>query len=170
MEYTNVYKGRYSVRSYLDKKIEDEVLNKICEAGRIAPSAKNKQPLKILVLKSEEALDKINKVSKCIYGALVVFVVCYDELESWKNEATGVYVGTQDASIACTQMMLEAWNQGVGSCWINMFDVDKLREEFNLPETIVPVCLLILGYPTEEAQPSEMHHTKKSYEEIFVEL
>ena len=170
MELSKVIRERYSVRNFLDKEIEKEKLEDIFEAGRLAPTAKNSQPQRIYVLKSKEALDKIRSLTKCTYGAPLVLLCCYDKNESWKNKLSLEDSGVEDVSITCTQMMLEAWNQGIGSCWVNMYDSKKIKKEFGLEDNIVPVCLLPLGYASDMAKPIPMHFEKKDREEIFFEI
>jgi nitroreductase len=171
MEFTDVIKERYSVRSYSDRKIEEEKLEKILQAGILAPTAKNIQPQRIYVLESAEAVEKTRNLTPCTYGAPMVLLVCYDKNESWKNTASGEDSGVEDASIACTHIMLEAWNQGIGSCWVNMYNSNKVKAEFNLPENIVPVCMLPIGYASQDAKPNEIfHNSYKSKEEIYIKL
>lgn len=170
MEYGEVIKNRYSVRDFSSKKIEDEKLEKILEAGLIAPTARNIQPLKIFVIQSKENLEKINLVSPCIYGANTVLAICYDVDISAKNVLSGEDSGEQDASIVCTHMMLEATNLGLGSVWVGMFDSNKFREFFNLPKNIIPVCLLPVGYIGENAKPSINHTKRKNKDEIYVRI
>ena len=168
MEYTELIKSRYSSRKFLEKEVEQEKIDKIIEAGIIAPTAKNIQPQKILVIKSKNALDKIAKVSPCVYGAKCVMVVFYDNNIVCKLP-NGMNTGAEDCSIVTTQMMLEATNQGLGTCWVNAFDPVKLKMEFNYPENWNPVCMLDIGY--SDAQPNSiMHFNKKNRNEIFKEI
>jgi nitroreductase len=126
MELESVIRDRYSVRKFKDDKVSEELLKKLMEISVLAPSAKNVQPLHILTLTSDDALRKINEASPCIYNAPVVFVVCYDKNNVF-NLSNGTNSGSEDASIIATHIMLEATNLGLGTCWINMFDEDKIR-------------------------------------------
>ncbi len=76
MNFEDVIRERFSTRSFKNEKISHEKLDKILEAGRLAPTAKNIQPQKIYVLESDDALNKINECSPCIYGARTVLLVC----------------------------------------------------------------------------------------------
>ncbi|MBQ1550911.1 MAG: nitroreductase family protein [Bacilli bacterium] len=165
MDFENVIKERYSVRKFLDKPVEEEKIEKIMEACRLAPTAKNKQPIKVFVIKSSEGLEKIDSISVCRYNAPLVFLVCYDLNNCWYNEDKTVNSGIEDASICTTHMMLEAYNIGLGSCWINLMDYSKCREVFNLDENIVPLCLLDVGYSDMPAGP--LHSKSKEIDEIF---
>lgn len=168
MELLDLIKERYSVRSYDERPIEAEKLEKILLAAKHAPTGKNFQPQKIYVLQSEEALRKANEVSPCIFGAPLVLLVCYDEPRAWRSPfVEGYNCGEMDATIVCDEMMLEAWSLGIGSCWVKYFDPAKLAEVFELPEKIKPVCLLTLGYSAEDSKPLEkMHNSFRPMEEI----
>ena len=85
MSFLDLMKERYSVRKFSDKKVEDEKLELILEAGRVAPTAKNYQPQRMLVLRSEENIAKLNKLSPCVYGATTAIMVCGDERVAWQN-------------------------------------------------------------------------------------
>lgn len=168
MEFEQVLKGRYSVRKYQDRPIEDEKLSRIIKAGLIAPTACNYQPQRIFVLKSEEALAKIRSITRCAFNAPVVFLLAYDETEEWHNPLQeGIVSGPQDTSIAATQMMLAAWDQGLGSCWVCFFPNDEVAKAFDLPEHIKPVMLLPVGYAAEDAVPAKGHMEKRPAEELL---
>lgn len=157
---------RYSVRSFTDQKVPQEMIDKIIQAGRVAPTAVNNQPQKVYVLQSEDAIKKINSISPCIYGAPQVLLVCYDEDLSWidrnnGNQASGVI----DATIVLTHMMLECTDLGLGSCWVGMFDMNMCKTLFDLPSNIHPLALMPFGYPAEDSQPSKMHTTYRPLEE-----
>ena len=138
---------RYSVRSYSNQPIEQKKIDLILKAAQVAPTAVNYQPQMIYVLKSDEALSKINRLCRCIYGAPLVFLICSDERKTWKSQTEpGYSAGEMDCSIVCTHMMLEAWEQGLGSVWVRLFDVAEVAKAFDLPPYIKPVCLLPVGY------------------------
>ncbi len=166
MEFSNLIKERYSVRDFSNAKVEEEKLAKIMEAGMVAPSAKNQQPIKVYLLKSQEAVENANKISPCMYGATVAFLVCFDQEKSFKKN-TGLDFGVQDASICCTHMMLEAKNQGLGSCWVGLIDEGLCHSLLEIPQNIKPIALLPIGYETQGGLPSERHFIRKSKEEIF---
>ncbi|MBO6262774.1 MAG: nitroreductase family protein [Clostridia bacterium] len=152
-------KERFSVRKFTGKPIEKEKLDKILEAGNVAPTAVNYQPQKIYVLQSDEALEKINSLCKCIYGAKTVLMIAYDSNADWKNpKQGGIHSGEQDVSIVATHIMLEAWELGIGSCWVNLFANDELSRAFDLPDNEKVVLLMPLGYADENAKPIEKWH------------
>ncbi len=162
MEFLELAKSRYSVRSFSDKQIESEKLNKILQAGNAAPTAKNLQPQRIYVLQSEEALNKINQVCDCIFGAPTVLLICADKDEMWQNPFYDTYnTGDIDASIICTHIMLQAWELGIGSCWVGYFDENKVKKQMDLPDNEKLVAILPLGYPSAKAKPAPRHNQRK---------
>ena len=155
---------RYSVRSFSSEAVSSEVIDKIIEAGRIAPTAVNSQPQKILVATSGEAMAALNAVSPCMYGAPHCFVCCYDMDKVCKRGENGNY-GEIDVTIVLTHMMLEAANLGVGTCPVGYFDPEALKAKLGLEDNIVPVLLLPFGYPAEGCVPSPRHTEYRPAEE-----
>lgn len=164
MEFEKVIQDRKATRKFSSTKIEKEKLDKILEAGRIAPTAKNLQPFKIYVIESEAGLKKIDKSSPCRYGAQTVLLVCGDKDKAYVKNGNPIYV--MDASIVTTHMMLEATNIGVDNIWIEMFDEEIIRKEFNIPDNLIPVCLLPLGYKSKLCPPSPFHKIRKSIDKL----
>ena len=144
--------SRYSVRNYDPKPIEQEKLDRILRAGQVAPTAANRQPQRIFVLKSDEAMDKARSVTRFCFNAPMALLICYDRSRSWKA-ADGHDSGHVDASIVVTQMMLEAFDEDIGTCWVRGFDKNVLAEVFGLSETLEPVALLPIGYPAADSHP-----------------
>lgn len=154
---------RYSVRHFTDTPVEQEKIDKIIQAGRLAPTAVNSQPQIIYVASSKEAMEKLNKVSPCIYGAPQCIVACYTD-ENVVARGNGNY-GDIDVTIVLTHMMLEAANLGVGTCLVGYFDPDTLVAELGLPSGVHPVLLMPFGYAAEDAVPSPRHTEYRPVEE-----
>ncbi len=165
MEFDKVIRERKATRMFSDKVLEDDKLIKILEAGRLAPTAKNLQPFKIYVVRSEEGIKKIDKATRCRYGALVVLVICGDRDNSYVKDGSPIY--QMDASIVTTHMMLEATNIGVDNIWIELFDGDILRREFNIPDNLIPVALLPLGYKSKLCPISPFHKIRKDLKKLI---
>ena len=165
MEFNEVIKNRYSCKKYSDKKVEEEKLNAILEAGRLAPTAKNLQEQHIYVVQSEEALAKIDAATPCRYGAPVVLVVAFDKNNVFTYPGGKRDSGVEDASIVATQMILAAYNEGVDSCWLNYFDPDKLAASLGLPDNEEILMVLDLGYAAEGAGPLDNHFNRKDLSE-----
>lgn len=164
MEFEKVIRERKATRLFTDKKIEEEKLNKILEAGRLAPTAKNLQPFKIYVASSEDSINKIDKATRCRYKAPTVLIICGDKEKSYVKNNNPMYV--MDASIVRTHMMLEATNLGIDNIWIELFDGEVLRKEFDIPSNLEPVILIPLGYKSKLCPPSPFHKIRKSIDKL----
>ena len=161
MEYAKLVQARYSCKKYSDRPVEAEKLNAILEAGRAAPTAKNLQEQHIYVLQSKEALDKMDAVTPCRYGAGTVLAVAFDKNNVFTYPGGKRDSGVEDATIVATHMILAAANEGVDSCWINFFDPEKLAEALGLPENEEILMLMDLGYAAEGAGPLPNHSSRK---------
>ena len=172
MDFLELAKERYSVRKFKDEPIKDEDMARILEAANVAPTGCNYQPQRIYVVKSEEGIAKLNKVSKCIFGAKTVLIFAYDKNEDWKNRLEeGVHSGVQDVSIVATHAMLEAYECGVGSCWVNFFSPTELHKIMELPENEEVVLIMPIGYIAEDSKPLEtMHSVYKDISETVREI
>ena len=166
MDFQQVIRERFSVRQYSDRAVEQEKIDAILEAGRIAPTAKNLQPFKIYVIKSEESLRKIDKVSPCRYWANIVLLVCWDQELAYVNNRWWHSTVEMDACIVATHMVLEATNQWLGNIRIELFDRDMLRNEFDLPDNLIPICLLPIWYKAEDCPMNPSHNVRKSIDEL----
>ncbi len=167
MDFEKVLKERFSVRKFEEnKEIEEEKIQKILEAGRIAPTAKNLQPQKIYVIKSEEAKEKLDKVCPCRFKAPVTFLICSDKDIAWESPFEEYSSFEMDATICATQMMLETTNLGLGSCFVRHFDSREVKKIFEIPNNITPICLLPIGYIKEECPINPLHYNRKNIEEI----
>lgn len=172
MDFLQLAADRYSVRSFSDRPIEPEKMEKILKAGQLAPTAVNFQPQKIYVLKSKAALDTIRSLTRFTYDAPVVLMCCADLSKAWKSPVEpGYNTGEMDVSIVCTQMMLEAWELGIGSVWVRGFDAGQVAKAFRLPSQIKPICLLPIGYPSQDAAPNAAwHNSRRPLSETVAEL
>ncbi len=166
MDFTTLITERYSVRKFKDKKLEKEAIEKILKAGHIAPTGCNYQPQRILVLESDEALEKLKKCTKCHFNAPNAMLICYNRDECWTRKYDGAQSGGIDASIVTTHMMLAAHNIGVGSCWVMHFDPATMKREFHIPENIEPLALLVMGYPADDSIPMNLHSQYRDINEI----
>ena len=168
MDFLTLAAERYSVRKFQDRPVPREVIDQILEAARLAPTACNNQPQKIITLPSPEALDKLKKCTPCHFGAPLAFIICYDKDLSWTRPFDGKSSGDVDASIVTTHLMLEAASLGVGTTWVMWFDPAAVREAFNLPDNIEPTAILPMGYPAEDAKPAPLHSQFRPKEETVV--
>ena len=160
MSFTNLAKKRCSIRAYEPRPVEPEKIAAIVEAAHVAPSAANRQPVRLIQVESAEGLAKLGK-SANLYGAPLAFVVCADGEKAWKRPLDGMSTVHVDASILTDHMMLAATDLGLGSVWICRFDPTVIREEFGLPETLVPVNILAVGHPAGELKSPDRHATER---------
>ena len=166
MEFLQLSEARYSLRKFSNRPVEAEKLAAILEAGRNAPTAHNLQPQRIFVLQSPEALEKADACTAAHFHPPVILVVAYDPEAAWKRETDGKNHGEIDASIAATQMMLEAADLGLGTTYVGMFEPEKLLAAFPEMAGLCPIAMLPLGYPAEGAHPSRLHADRKPMEEL----
>lgn len=162
MSFAELTRSRYSCRSYETRAVEPEVLAAIVEAGRIAPSAHNNHPTRIVVCDTPEQREKAARAAHrfaqdgSVFGAPVVVLACARTQDAWVRRNDGMSSALIDTSIVVDQMMMQATELGLGTCWVCMFDPEVARAEFGLPEGVEPVSMLTLGYPADAiAEPDK---------------
>jgi nitroreductase len=158
MEFYEVVNRRLSVRAYKSDPVPDEVLNRILEAGRRAPSAKNYQPWKFIVVKDaavRQALVPACRNQGFIAQAPVVICGCAIEELAWKGMGGYWSAAVVDVTIALEHIILAATAEGLGTCWIGAFKEEEVRKVLGIPDGVKPVALTPLGYPAQEPKPRE---------------
>jgi len=143
-------KKRQSVRSYQEKEIPENALQQVLEAGRLAPSANNKQNWKFIVVRDKNLKEKLVpacKDQKFMGEASVVIVGCATS-PSYKM-GNGEYSYPIDLAIALDHMSLQAASLGLGTCWIGAFYQDQVKEVLEIPKGVRVVALMPVGYPKE---------------------
>jgi len=155
---------RKSVRSYLDRPVEDEKLSEVLEAGRLAPSASNIQPWKFIVVKDKKRREKLEvacKNQKFVGEVPVIIAACIVSkgynIGGWYDSAL------LDIGIAFDHMTLQAAHLDLGTCWIGAFFEDKVKKILEIPDNIRVAALLTLGYPKD---PTSVKKNRKPIEEI----
>lgn len=168
MEFFEVVKERFSCRKFSSKPVEDEKLEKILEAGRLAPTAKNAQPVKVWAVKSPEALAKVRAVAPFpwIKDASVVLVVGGTSEGAFLRPSDNRSFGDVDATIVATHLMLAIEDAGLGTTWVGFFDVPKLKELFPDMKDYDIVAMFPIGYKADDAAPSERHPLRKAKDEL----
>lgn len=158
----NEIKLRRSIRKYIDKSVEDDKLTQILESARLAPSGSNTQPWHFIVVKSNTTKQMISKIShnqKWMLSA-PVFIVCVADIRCRIGENEEIILDEnspgeelkqiiRDTSITATHILLEAQNQGLGTCWVAWFTQDELRPILNIPTDKYVVGIITLGYADE---------------------
>ncbi len=150
MNFFEVIKKRRSIRKYKEKPVEDEKLKLILEAGRLAPSARNRQAWRFIVIKDEKIKEKLYKVSKnqkfLTEAPVVIALVGYPTDYVSSNGNVGHLV---DLGIAGEHMVLAATSLGLGTCWVVAFNQEKVKEILGVPREGHVVALITVGYPDE---------------------
>lgn len=168
MNFLELAKNRYSCRGFKSVPVEQEKIDKILEAAQAAPTACNFQPQRVYVIKSAEALAKINECTRFSFDAPLNFLICYDKTKSWHRRKDNLDHGPVDAAIVQTHMMLMAADLGLGTTWVCAFDEEKARGAFNIPENYVIMGFMPTGYP--DMQPSDAHEKRMSITEFIEEV
>jgi len=155
MDVFDAIKTRRSIRKYLNKPVEREKLSRVLEAARLSPSAANRQPWKFIVVKDEETKKKL--VSAChnqswMAEAPIIIVACALPSEAWVR-SDGEEYWKVDVAIAMQDLILEAWELGLGTCWIGSFREEEVKRILGIPDEVRVVALTPLGYPAEEKGP-----------------
>ncbi|MEO0073832.1 MAG: nitroreductase family protein [candidate division WOR-3 bacterium] len=156
MELYEAIQRRTSVRSYLPNPVPDEVLNRILEAGRLAPSAKNNQPWRFIVVRDlavRRALVPACRNQAFIAEAPVVICGCAIEEQVWKGMGGYWSAEAVDLAIALEHMILAATAEGLGTCWIGAFIEEEVRKVLQIPAGVKPIALTPIGYPAKETRP-----------------
>ena len=160
-----IIKRRKSIRGYLNKEVEKEKLDYVLEAFRLAPSARNLQPWKVIVVDDKTLIDKLVVACKnqtFISEAPIVLVACAIEKEAYGT--MGGYLNSYpvDIGIAFEHLILAATEQGLGTCWIGAFYENEVKKVLGVPEDVRVVALTPLGYPNDSGRD----RPRKPIEEI----
>lgn len=160
MAFLELAKQRCTTRGFTDKKIPKDDLDRILAAGRVAPTACNKQPQRIIVVQRPENILKVQKAYQT-FGSPCILIVCQDKRKPLIRPFDGKCSGDLDIGIICDHMMLAARELNIGSVMVGLFDPEIIRKEFNIPGSIEPTALLILGYPAKGFLSSDRHQTER---------
>ena len=144
--------SRFSVREYSQKPVEQEKIDKLLGVAQLITKEEHKQQL--------------TTVTKYTFNATLFFLVCSDKTKAWKHRTEEIYSTEIDGSIVVENIILEAHDLGLGSVIVRSFQTEKLKQLFGIPENMVPIALLPIGYPKEGTQPSEKHFERKELKEM----
>ena len=170
MEFNDVINTRYSCRAFAPTPVEKEKVAQILEAGRMAPTAVNKQPVHIWAVSCPDTLEAIKGVTRSNYGAPLILVVGCRPSEAWVRRYDGKNGAEVDAAIVATYLMLAAENEGLATLWVGSFDPALLSALLPGAEGYEPVAMINVGYPAAESAPSQMHRARKPKEEFVTKL
>lgn len=155
MSFYEVIKKRCSIRSYKPNPVEEEKLNRILEAARMAPSAANRQPICFVIIKDEKTKQQLKRVydEKWFYTAPIIVCVCSIPEKAWIRSDGRNYADI-DAAIAMDHLILAATEEGLATCWVAAFKVSILKSLLKLPPGVEPIAMTPIGYPQDIPEPT----------------
>ena len=165
MDFQQLIAARYSVRAYRPDPVPEPLLRQVLEAARLAPSACNRQPFRVVVIRTKGREAELLRVypKEWFVQAPLVLAVCAVPAEAWvRSRHDGWSAAETDATIATDHLLLAAADVGLGTCWIAAFDPKAAREVLGLPEGVVAVAFTPLGWPADSPSPKE----RKPLEEL----
>jgi nitroreductase len=154
MEVFEVIQNRRSIRQFKKQDVPEDVINKLVESARLAPTAGNAQPYQLVIVRQEEQKQRLSKAAggqKQVASASVVIVVCADlkrAKDAYGDRGKELY-SIQDTAVVTTHIMLTATSLGLGTCWIGAFKEDDAKKVVNAPKDMRPVAMIPVGYPDE---------------------
>ena len=167
MEFYEVISKRRSIRAYKKDTVEDSKLSRILNAARLAPTAANRQPYSLIVVKDEKTKQRLKDAysQEWFFTAPVIVCACALPDDAWKRNDGKGYVDV-DVAIAMDHLILAASAEGLGTCWIAAFKPEVVREVLNIPDNMEPLVLTPLGYPETIPEPT----FRKPLEEMVREI
>lgn len=170
MDFLTLAKQRCTTRGFTEQEVSAGALDRILCVSRVAPTACNKQPQRIIVVRREENIAKIRKAYQT-FGSKCALIVCRDRRNELIRPFDKKCSGDLDIGIVCDHIMLAARELNIGSVMVGLFDPAIIRKEFNIPEYIEPTALLFLGYPSNGFLSPERHNTERKAlsETVFYE-
>ena len=164
MDLFEAIEKRKSIRKYEEREVPEDLLRRVLDSVRLAPSAANRQPWHFFVVRDEKkrAAFKAAYDQEWFHAAPVLVVACADTEAAWTRKADGASYAKVDVAIAFDHLTLAAAALGLGTCWIAAFKPDAVRGLLELPDNLVPVALTPLGHPAKDGRPRE----RKSLDEI----
>ncbi len=154
MEVFEAIKNRRSIRKFTNQTVPKEMVEKLVEAARMAPTAGNAQAYQLVIVRQEEQKQRLSHAAfgqKQVQTASVVFVVCADlkkAQESYADRGQNLYC-LQDTAAVTQNIILTAFSLGLGTCWIGAFKEEEVKKVLNAPEGMRPVAMIPVGYPAE---------------------
>ena len=154
MDVFEAIRTRRSIRKYRKKPVEQEKLSRVLEAARLSPSATNSQPWRFIVVTDPEVKERLRAAYNrdWFISAPVIIVGCVSPDKAWVRR-DGEEYWKVDLAIAMQSLVLAAWEQGLGTCWIGAFREEEVKKALGIPGEIRVVALTPLGYPAEEKGP-----------------
>ena len=151
MDFANLIYTRGSIRGYKTAPVEDEKLNAVLEAARMAPSAHNNQPFRLVVVHTKGREKELSKIYGRPWFTQAPLIICAVGVpsEGWIRQDGKNYYEV-DVAIAMDHLILAAHSLGLGTCWVGAFDPDAACEILGLPDGVIPIAFTPLGYPASD--------------------
>jgi len=156
MDFSQLIQARYSVRAYKPDLVEEEKLQEVLEAARLAPSAANRQPFQLIVIHTAGRAADLRRIyhRSWFSQAPLIIAICGLPDQAWVRR-DGQNYQYVDAAIAMDHLILAATNLGLGTCWVAAFDPSAAREILGLPDEVEPIAFTPLGYPADHPKAKE---------------
>ncbi len=156
MEFAELIKKRYSVRAYKADAVEEDKLQQVLEAARLAPTAANRQPFRIVVIHTAGREAELRNIyhREWFAQAPLLLCICGVPAQAWRRSDGKNYTDV-DVSIAMDHLVLAAADLGLGTCWVAAFDPAAARQVLGLPDGVEPIAFTPLGYPADQLRPKE---------------
>ncbi len=157
MEFLELVQKRYSVRAYKPDAVEQEKLDHILAAARLAPTAANRQPIQILVIHSAGREEELKRIyhREWFVSAPVIICICTVPSQAWVRGLDRKNYADVDAAIVLDHLILAAAELGLGTCWVAAFNPEQARQVLCLPDEVTPVLFASLGYPDDQPEEKE---------------
>jgi nitroreductase len=156
MEFAELIKKRYSVRAYKADAVEEDTLQQVLEAARLAPTAANRQPFRIIVIHTAGREAELRNIyhREWFAQAPLLLCICGVPAQAWRRSDGKNYTDV-DVSIAMDHLVLAATDLGLGTCWVAAFNPAAARQVLCLPDGVEPIAFTPLGYPADQPRPKE---------------
>ena len=170
MSFLELAKARYSCRKLTAKPIEPDKIERILQAAIAAPTAKNAQPYQIWKVTSTAAMDKLKQSTHFTFGAELALVVGVKYDDAFTRPFDNVNFAQVDGAIIGTHIMLAVQDEGLGTTWVGYFDAPKLQELFPEMKGYELIAIFPIGYPADDAKPSNRHEDRRNISDAVAEL
>ncbi|MCW3804185.1 nitroreductase family protein [Plebeiibacterium marinum] len=166
MHFKELMKSRYAVREYFENKVDRTLLKEVVNAGRLAPSAANRQPWQFVVVDDDVLLAKLkDSYQREWFGKVPNLIIIYgNHEESWKRPYDNKDHCDIDVAIAVDHMTLMATELGLGTCWVCHFDKDIINSVIENKKGFEPIAILTIGYPVDNTAPIKK---RKNLDEVL---
>ena len=167
MNFNDLAKQRSSIRNYEKTPIEEGIIKQLLATARLAPTAANTQPQKIMVINESDSISKVNKAANC-HGAPLIMIVLVNKTATWIRPYDNKNMSDIDGTIVADHIVMQAEDLGLSSCWITYFNPSILKREFNIPNEFEPIAIISIGYSTVSKNASRHNTLRKPLESMVI--